>query len=91
MTQQIIKLKRGLKAKLEEVLVGEFKPQQGEPIFEIDTNKLKIGDGVNNYAALPYIGGDGGIQKLVYNSVVDLPSVGSSDTIYVIKNGNTYI
>lgn len=27
----------------------------GEPAFEIDTNKLKIGNGILNYSELPYI------------------------------------
>ena len=28
---------------------------QGEPAYELDTNKLKIGDGTNNYNDLPYL------------------------------------
>ena len=54
-----IQFKRGNKSALERVLVGENKPLKGEPIWEIDTNKLKIGDGLNNYLDLPYLtGGD---------------------------------
>lgn len=30
----------------------------GEPGFEKDTNKLKIGDGVNDWVHLPYFSGD---------------------------------
>ena len=30
---------------------------EGQPIYEKDTHQLKIGDGVNNYSGLPYIGG----------------------------------
>lgn len=33
--------------------------QAGEPGFEIDTNKLKIGDGVTKWNLLPYISGSG--------------------------------
>ena len=28
---------------------------QGEPVYELDTKKLKIGDGVHNYSAIPYL------------------------------------
>ena len=31
----------------------------GEPCFEIDTHKFKIGDGVTKYTNLPYQGGEG--------------------------------
>lgn len=55
---QVIKLKRGLKARLEATLIGANKPKRGEPIWEIDTNKLKIGDGINDYVDLPYVQGD---------------------------------
>lgn len=34
-------------------------PSAGEPCFEIDTGKLKIGDGSNTYTNLPYIEGGG--------------------------------
>lgn len=30
---------------------------EGQPAFETDTNKLKIGDGKTRYNSLPYIGG----------------------------------
>ena len=52
-----IQFKRGEKLALEAVLVGANKPLKGEPVWESDTNKLKIGDGINNYANLPYISG----------------------------------
>ena len=52
-----IQFKRGLKEALETVLVGANKPLKGEPIWESDTNKLKIGNGIDNYADLPYISG----------------------------------
>lgn len=29
----------------------------GQPIFESDTSRLKIGNGINNFAGLPYVGG----------------------------------
>lgn len=51
----LIQLKRGTKANLERVLRGDKKPAKGEPIWETDTNTLKLGDGVHNYIDLPYI------------------------------------
>ena len=54
-----IQFKRGLKSALIENLKGDNKPLRGEPIWEIDTNKLKIGDGSSDYEDLPYIAGDG--------------------------------
>lgn len=54
-----IQFKRGNKSALEQVLVGAKKPVRGEPVWESDTNKLKIGDGSNDYVDLPYINGGG--------------------------------
>ena len=51
---EVIQLKRGNKEVLEAVLRGERKPGGGEPIFEIDTGKLKFGDGQHNYDELEY-------------------------------------
>lgn len=54
-----IQFKRGLKASLEAKLTvdGLGVPLAGEPIFEIDTGKLKIGDGKTAYIDLPYLQG----------------------------------
>ena len=60
-----IQFKRGNKSALERVLKDDDKPLKGEPIWEIDTNKLKIGDGVNNYSDLPYLTGDSEDSDLV--------------------------
>ena len=49
-----LRLKRGNKADLDAMLAGSNKPKRGEPIWEIDTNRIKIGDGENDYYALPY-------------------------------------
>lgn len=54
-TIKSIQFKRGTKLALETVLIGEKKPLAGEPCWENDTNKLKIGDGVHNYGDLPYL------------------------------------
>ena len=37
---------------------GESIPKKGEPVYENDTRKLKIGDGVTKLANLKYFGGD---------------------------------
>ena len=54
-----IQFKRGLKAALEEKLVSTDLgiPAVGEPIYETDTGRLKIGDGINPYIDLPYFSG----------------------------------
>lgn len=65
-TIKSIQFKRGTNSALDHVLRGANKPLAGEPIWESDTNKLKIGDGKNNYEDLPYIsGGESGDLGLV--------------------------
>ena len=75
---EVIQLKRGNKEALEAVLRGERKPADGEPIFEIDTGKLKFGDGQHNYDELEYfkakdieIAGSLDGQILIYNESLD--------------------
>ena len=75
---EVIQLKRGEKKVLEAVLRGERKPADGEPIFEIDTGKLKFGDGQHNYDELEYfkakdieIAGSLDGQILIYNESLD--------------------
>lgn len=52
---------------------------RGEPGFEIDTNRLKIGDGATPWVDLKYIG-----EAEVYNVAThyDFPSLGRVNTIY---------
>ena len=54
-------------------------PAQGEPCYETDTGKLKIGNGSDNYVALPYVSDGGG-------SSGDLP-IASADTLGAVKIG----
>ena len=75
---EVIQLKRGNKTALEAVLRGERKPADGEPIFEIDTGKLKFGDGQRDYVDLEYfkakdieIEGSLDGQILIYNESLD--------------------
>jgi len=72
------KLKRGTKDRwleLNPVLL------EGEPGFEIDTGKLKIGNGVDDWVTLQYIGEE---SNGVFNASThfDFPSVGNVNTIY---------
>lgn len=48
----VLLFKKGTKAELE---ASSSIPRAGEPIFETDTGRLKVGDGVSAYASLPYI------------------------------------
>lgn len=50
-----IQFKRGAKVDLERIFVGEKRPSAGEPLWELDTNRFKIGDGLHDYAELPYL------------------------------------
>ena len=83
---QKIQLKRGAKNILELVLKNSNRPASGEPIYELDTGKLKIGDGIHDYADLAYFG-----KKLVYNNIFEFPTVGDEGTLYIVNNGNSYI
>lgn len=55
---QKLQFKRGTKAALTAVLVGTEVLSSGEPAYETDTQLVKIGDGVHNYADLPYLSAD---------------------------------
>lgn len=75
-----LQFKRGLSknwAKYEGILLA------GEPGFETDTGKLKIGNGIDKWADLPYVG-DGGTASSVFNASThfDFPSVGDENVIY---------
>ena len=62
---QQIQFKRGRRAVLEAVLTKEKKSVLllGEPAYETDTKRLKIGDGISDYKDLAYIsGGSGGTE-----------------------------
>ena len=62
-----IQFKRGIKeileAKLIETDLGV--PAVAEPIFETDTGKLKIGDGVTAYRDLPYFGASTSLPNFI--------------------------
>ena len=48
----------------------------GQPAFEIDTNRLKIGNGISHYVDLPYIG-EGTDGKSAYELWLDAGNEGS--------------
>lgn len=54
--------------------------RQGEPGFEYDKNRLKIGDGFTPWNALPYIQGVSGIVDA--DTKDQFPPVGNSNLIY---------
>lgn len=55
--------------------------QPGEPGFEMDTGRLKIGNGVDAWLDLPYLGEDGtGVVNAATH--LEFPSVGNVNYIY---------
>ena len=56
---------------------------QGEPGYEIDSGKVKIGNGVTPWRKLDYINGNSS-NSGVYNgeTIADFPQIGSSQIIY---------
>ena len=54
----------------------------GEPGYELDTHKIKIGDGVTAWNDLPYIGEHNIIN---YNTHYDFPAIGNENYIYKAK------
>jgi hypothetical protein len=55
--------------------------QPGEPGFEIDTGKMKIGNGIDEWLDLKYLGED---KDLVVNTNThyDFPAIGEVNVIY---------
>ena len=88
---QKIQLKRGTQNILELVLKNSNRPASGEPIYELDTGRLKIVDGIHDYAMLAYFGSIASTQKLVYNNIFEFPTVGEEGTLYIVNNGNSYV
>lgn len=73
-----LQLKRGTAARW-----AELNPvlTAGEPGFEYDTKKLKIGDGSTAWNDLPYIGGS---EICCVDTYINLPLVGDTNTIYKV-------
>lgn len=51
----------------------------GEPGYEVDTHKVKIGDGTSKWKDLPYIGEHNIVSYVSHN---DFPSVGNVNYLY---------
>ena len=73
----IFKVKRGLSQEWE-----TYNPilEDGEPGYELDTGKLKIGDGATPWNELPYIEGASGIETVATFAL--LPVIGNGSTLY---------
>ena len=79
-TISTIQFKRGKKEALERALVGKNILLSGEPVFEIDTNKFKIGDGKSEYKDLPYISDSVQSGNLFFaETIYEFPKVGEDD------------
>lgn len=62
--------------------------KQGEPGFEYDTGKLKIGDGVRHWLELDYI--NSGKEEIVsVETFADLSAIGNPDIIYKVNSDKT--
>ena len=59
--------------------------KQGEPGFEYDTGKLKIGDGLRHWLELDYIN-NGKEEIVTVEKLSDLSAVGQSDMIYKVNS-----
>ena len=59
----------------------------GEPGYETDTKKFKIGDGSTPWHDLPYIGDGNEINAV--NSITELPQIGNTNIIYKVSNEKT--
>jgi hypothetical protein len=73
-----LQLKRGTAARwceLNPILAA------GEPGFEYDTKKLKIGDGNTAWMDLPYIGGN---ELCCVTTYSELPSIGDIHCLYKV-------
>ena len=63
-------------------------PAQGEPCYETDTGKLKIGNGSDNYVALPYVSDGGGSSgDLPIATTTTLGGVKVGDNLSIAEDG----
>ena len=75
-----LQLKRGTAARWVEL---NLVLAAGEPGFEYDTKKLKIGDGVTAWNDLPYIGQNNICCVTAYS---ELPPAGDVNCLYKVSN-----
>ena len=91
-TISTIQFKRGKKEALERALVGKNILLSGEPVFEIDTNRFKIGDGKSEYKDLPYVSESVQLDNLFFaNTRYEFPKTGEDGKLYIATaESNTY-
>ena len=77
----VIQLKRSTAARW-----MELNPilDKGEPGFEYDTKKLKVGDGSTSWRDLPYIGSESNLYFV--DTYEDLPSIGDANCLYKVND-----
>ena len=64
--------------------------KQGEPGFEYDTGKLKIGDGIKHWLELDYVGSNFNESEIVsVEKLADLSAVGDENKLYKINSEKT--
>ena len=62
--------------------------KQGEPGFEYDTGKLKLGDGVRHWLELDYV--NSGKEEIVsVETFADLSAIGNPNMIYKVNSEKT--
>lgn len=83
MATSTIQFKRGTAARWVEL---NLVLAAGEPGFEYDTKKMKIGDGVTAWNDLPYIGSN---DACFVDDFSQLPAVGDVNRIYKVNNEKT--
>ena len=63
---------------------------QGEPGFEYDTGKLKVGDGIKAWTELEYIGSQFNEAEIVcVDEFAELSAVGDANRLYKVANDRT--
>ena len=73
----MIQFLRGDKQSLE---ASEYIPADGQPIYEKDTNLLKVGNGSSSYSALPYLGYSAGGMNWVEINGLYTPTASSDSS-----------
>lgn len=80
----MIQLLRGTKSQLE---TSQTVFADGQPVFEKDTGQLKIGNGIGNFASLPYVGSSSSSWTRIQADVE--PNIGWVSSIYTDIDENT--
>ena len=62
-------------------------PAQGEPCYETDTGKFKIGNGSDSYTALPYVSDGGSAADLPIASTTTLGGVKVGENLTITEDG----